>query len=136
MRFFSAVIALVLLAGCSAKIDLPDAPDDLVERDSMVVVLRKLVVLESYIQTRYQQVNTYSKIMTASGKACLEKYHIQPERFERSYDYYVSRQEVLQGIYSEVLDSLNKEVNKLGITTPHTNDSMPSMNSGQLVIDN
>lgn len=133
MKLFCAVIAAGLLAGCSRSIDLPGKPADLVERDSMVVVLRELVVLESYLQTRYQNVNNYYKVMTASGKACLKKYHIQPDRFERSYNYYVTRQVELQGIYSEVLDSLNKDVSKLGLTTPRPNDTIPVMNGGNWV---
>lgn len=102
-----------LLAACTTDIRTPDAPDDLLSHDSMVVVMRELVVLESYLQTRYQHVENYHKIMSASGKKCLKKYRISPERFERSYAYYVSRQEELQGIYSQVIDSLTRKVNEL-----------------------
>lgn len=112
MRFFAFVLVMVL-SGCSSHIQKPDAPDDLIGRDSMVTILRELVVLEAHVELRYQQVQNYQKLMTASGKACLKHFHVTPERFGRSYDYYVSRQQELQSIYSEVLDSLNREVNQL-----------------------
>lgn len=117
MRFLLIVTGLVLFSGCISGIRQPDAPDDLIARDSMVVVLRDLVVVESYLQNRYKHVNNYYKVMTLSGKACLKKYNIQPDRFERSYNYYVSRQEELQQIYSEVIDSLTRDVNELSIGT-------------------
>lgn len=126
MRFPLIVIAFVLLSGCISGIERPDAPDDLIERDSMVVILRDLVVVESYLQNRYQHVNNYYKVMTVSGKECLKKYDIQPDRFERSYNYYVSRQEELQRIYSEVIDSLTRKVNELsaGTATSRPNDTI------------
>jgi hypothetical protein len=123
MKLVLALIGIVLLAGCAGSIRQPDPPDDLIGRDSMVVVLRELVVLESYLQTRYQSVNRYYKVMTASGKICLKKYHITPDRFERSYNYYVSRQPELQGIYTEVLDSLNREATEIGVKTTKTDDT-------------
>lgn len=123
MKHVVAVIGMLLLAGCAGSIRQPDPPDDLIGRDSMVTVLKDLVVLESYLQTNYQHVNRYYKVMTASGKICLKKYHITPDRFERSYNYYVSRQPELQGIYAEVLDSLNKEVTEMGLEASKADDT-------------
>lgn len=124
MKLFRLVIAVFLLSACSGEIHPPDAPDDLIPRDSMVLVLRDLVVIEAFVQGEYQQVGTYYKTMSRSGKQCLKKFGIHPKRFERSYDYYVSRQEELQSIYSEVIDSLNKEVNELNVPMPA--DSVPN----------
>lgn len=47
--------------------------------------------------------------MQLSGNRILKKYHISDSRFERSIDYYGSRQEQMQSIYTEILDSLNKD---------------------------
>jgi hypothetical protein len=125
MKVFSVLAGLLLLAGCAGDIRLPDPPDDLIERDSMVIVLRELVVIESVVQTRYQNINTFYKVMSASGKKCLEKYHITPARFERSYDYYVAHGKELQTIYAEVIDSLNREVSELSVSTGKANDTIP-----------
>ncbi len=129
MRFL-VLVAVFALSACTSHIQKPEAPDDLIERDSMVVILRELVVLEAHVELRYQQVTNYYKIMSASGKACLKRYNVSPERFDRSYDYYVSRQQELQSIYSEVLDSLNREVNQLQVQSglePDTSAKIPDV---------
>lgn len=115
MKILAVVVGIVLLAGCTGGIRQPEPPSDLIGRDSMAMVLREIVVLESYMQTRYQSVHIYYKAMSASGKKCLEKYHIAPDRFERSYGYYVSHQQELQSIYTEVLDSLTREAAEIGV---------------------
>lgn len=124
MKLVALVLIIASLSACSRGLNRPDAPDDLIERDSMVVVMRELVVLESYLQNRYQHVNNYYKVMTLSGKKCLQKYHFTPDRFERSYDYYASRQEEMQSIYTEVMDSLTKEVNELTISHGKQDDTV------------
>ena len=112
MKFLIPVL-LVFLYSCSSELKKPQAPDDLISRDSMVVVMRQLVVLESHIDSKYQNVQNYHKLVKKTGNKLLEDFNISPARFERSYDYYAGHQEKLQSIYTEVLDSLNIEVNKL-----------------------
>ncbi|MES2555670.1 MAG: DUF4296 domain-containing protein [Bacteroidota bacterium] len=124
MRIFLFIVVGFLAARCSGEIDTPAVPEDLVSRDTMVMVLRELTVLESYAQTRYQLVNNYHKVMKSSGRVCLDKYHIDPRRFERSYNYYASRQEELQSIYTEVMDSLTKEVNALTVSYGKQDDTV------------
>lgn len=131
IKALTAITLIALCTACVSGIRRPDAPDDLIGRDSMVVVLRELVVMESYLQNKYQHVNNYYKVMTASGKACLKKFRIPKDRFERSYNYYVSRQEELQGIYSEVIDSLTKEANALGAGTPNGRPNTPIQSQPQ-----
>lgn len=118
------LIGLSFLGSCAGDIRLPDPPKDLIGRDSMVIVLRELVVIESVVQNRYQNVHTSHKVMSASGKACLKKYRIAPDRFERSYDYYVTREQELQSIYSEVIDSLNREIGELSVQVPKQDDTV------------
>ena len=124
MRILLLIVVGFLAVRCSNEIDTPAAPDDLVGRDTMVMVIRELSVLESYAQTRYQLVNNYHKVMKSSGRVCLEKYRIDPKRFERSYNYYSSRQDELQSIYTEVMDSLTKEVNALTISHGKADDTV------------
>lgn len=115
MKTLLFLVSVGLLAACQGNLKLPDAPPDLIEKDSMVLLLKDMTVLESAIQKRYQNVNVYYKIMTASGKNYLKERKIDPNRFERSYDYYVSREAELQSIYEQVIDSLNKESGQLQV---------------------
>ena len=104
-------VCFVALLGCESKLKLPPAPKDLIPRDSMVSLLKDMAVLESYMQNRYQNVNAFYKVMSESGKYYLNSKNISEERFERSFTHYVSRQNELQSMYSEVIDSLTKEAN-------------------------
>jgi Domain of unknown function (DUF4296) len=124
MKIFLFIIAGLLAVRCSGDIDTPEAPDDLIGRDTMVMVIRDLSVLESYAQMRYQLVNNYHKVMKSSGRVCLQKYGIDPRRFEQSYNYYASQQDELQSIYTEVMDSLTKEVNTLKVSYGKENDTV------------
>lgn len=118
MKHWILILLLGLTAACSGNLDAPEEPDDLIDRETMVKVFRELVVMEAYAQIRYEVPHNYHKVMKESGYQCLEKFHISSERFERSYSYYASRQEELQSIYQEVMDSLTREVNALMIKQP------------------
>lgn len=108
------VIALIgILASCSSDLKLPSAPDDLIPEEQMIDLLYDMTVLEAGIQTRYQSVNRYYKVMQQSGKAYLKSKGISVKRYERSYDYYVSRPEKMQEMYTQVMDSITVELNKL-----------------------
>lgn len=88
-------------------------PDDLIPRDTMVMVLKDLTLIESHIQNKYQHVAIFKETMKLSGKQILDKYHLKHDRFEKSMDYYGSRQQEMTSIYTEILDSLNKEASLL-----------------------
>ncbi|MCC6702491.1 MAG: DUF4296 domain-containing protein [Fluviicola sp.] len=113
MRYFWIIGCLVLLTACKGEVKLPEKPDDLIERDSMVMLLKDMTILESGIQNRYRNVTVFYKVMTQSGEHYLKSKNITTERFERSYDFYVSREKELQSMYSEIRDSLSREVNQL-----------------------
>jgi hypothetical protein len=84
-------------------------PNDLIPRDTMVMVLKDLTVIESHIQNKYVSVTRFKRIMEISGDHVLKDYNLSMKRLERSMDYYGSRQELMSGIYAEILDSLNRE---------------------------
>lgn len=111
MKLFSLILVCLLsLNSCDSNIKLPKAPSKLIPRDSMVMVMKDMIVLESYVQERYQNINSYYKVMTLSGKECLKKHHISTNRYETSFNHYMTRKTVMIGIYNEILDSLTKEV--------------------------
>lgn len=113
MRFF-IIAALLLFASCSDTIGGKAKPDNLIPRDTMVLVLKDMILIESHIQSKYMHVSRFQKTMKLSGKKILDGYKISHSRFESSIDYYGSHQEQMQSIYTEILDSLNKEASVLG----------------------
>jgi hypothetical protein len=77
------------------------------------MVLKDMTLIESHIQSKYLHVSRFQKTMNMSGKKILDHYSIKHKRFEESMEYYGSRQEEMQSIYAQILDSLNKEASLL-----------------------
>ncbi len=98
---------------CSDSMNGKPTPQNLIPRDTLVMVLKDMTLIESHIQTKYLHVSRFQKTMNMSGKKILDHYSISHKRFEESMEYYGSRQEVMQSIYAQILDSLNKEASLL-----------------------
>lgn len=107
--FWLIFCASQFLLSCSNGMDGVSKPSDLIPRDTMVMVLKDLTVIESHIQNKITSVTHYKRTMEMSGDEVLRNYHLTMKRLERSMDYYGSRQELMSGIYSEILDSLNRD---------------------------
>lgn len=107
------VISLLILTSCSDGIPRIEEPDNLIPREKMVPLLTELVKLEAYITDEYGNIMKYHKVMTNTGDSLLNAKGYTVEQFEGSLDYYGSRQEDMQSIYSEVLEELNKELGEL-----------------------
>ncbi len=106
--FFLSIIQV--FGSCNNGIEnRVSSPDDLIPKDSMVVILKELVVMESYVQGKYVHVSQFKKIMTKSGENILKGYDVSNQRFERSMDYYGSRHREMIEIYTKVLDELQVE---------------------------
>lgn len=103
-----------LFGACSDGMSGISKPKDLIPRDTMVMILKDMSLLESHIQAKYIHVSRFQETMKRSGKKLLDGYHVSHDRFDRSMDYYGSRQEEMQSIYTEILDSLNSEAITVG----------------------
>lgn len=113
MKFSSLLIFFLILSSCSDYTSGRPTPQNLIPRDTLVMVLKDMTLIESHIQTKYLHVSRFQKTMKLSGKKVLDHYSISHKRFEESMEYYGTRQEEMQSIYSQVLDSLNKEASLL-----------------------
>lgn len=113
MRVIFGIAAVLFLIGCSSEIERRPEPENLIPKDKMIVVVREMVKLESHIQAKYTQVSTYNKVMVRSGDSLLQTFNLTKEKFESSLDYYGSRQELMEEIYTQALEDLNKELGEL-----------------------
>lgn len=104
---------LSALFSCKTEIKRFPEPENLIPRDTMVMVLEDLTVLESFITDQYPQVNLYQDLMRKSGDTLLKKYRLDFNRFDQSINYYGSRQDEMQSIYTEVQDSLTWKMNHM-----------------------
>lgn len=113
MKFFSFIVLVLVLASCSDGVTRKPKPDNLIPREQMVEAMSELIKLESYIQGKYPSVAQYNKVMINSGDSLLGTFNINKDQFEASLEYYGSRQDVMKGIYDEILDGMNKELGQL-----------------------
>ena len=104
---------LILLFSCSEGVKRIEKPKDCLDRQKMVEIMTDLVKIEAFVQTKYVSVSTFHKIMVNSGDSLLKSYNVTFEQFDKSLDYYGSRQEEMQAIYAEALDKLNQELGEL-----------------------
>lgn len=113
MRIVPFLYLIFILASCKTEVKRFDEPENLIPRDSMVLIIGELTVLESYITTKYPLLHVNEKVMRKSGDAILQKYNIDFKRFDESMSYYGSRQDEMQSIYTEVQDTLNWKLNHI-----------------------
>lgn len=114
MRLLGILLS-VFLFSCSDQREIIAEPKNLIPEDTMVLVLRDLTLIESHIQMKYEGVSVFKELMERSGDHVLSTHKVTSERFESSLDYYGSRQDKMQELYSRVLDSLNVMSGKIGI---------------------
>jgi hypothetical protein len=102
------LFGIFLVSACSDSLVSNSKPKNLIPRDSMVMVLKEMTLLEAHIQTKYMHVSRFKETMLLSGENLLKKHHISSQRYEESMAYYGARQDEMQSIYNEILDSLNQ----------------------------
>lgn len=107
------IILLLVLASCADGIPRVKEPKNLIPREKMVPLLTELIKLEAYITDEYGNITLYHKVMINTGDSLLKAKGFTKDQFESSIEYYGSRQEEMQGLYSDVLENLNNELGKL-----------------------
>ena len=112
---FSVVTSFL---SCQSQPYQLEEPAGLVPRDTMVMVLKDLSLMEAHLQTEYVQLSNYYRSLKLSGDAILEKYHLTTKRVEESLVYYGSNHIEMQEIYTEILDTLNVKANTVQKAMP------------------
>jgi len=113
MKQLTIFIVLILTA-CSENPMLGAVkPNNLIDKDRMVNILFDLNLIEADLQMKYSHISFYSEAMKKSGDLILSKYGVTQKQFEKSFDYYASRQEEMIAFNNRLLDSLNIESAKL-----------------------
>ncbi len=101
--FFMLIIGF---SGCQSEPYSLDEPSDVIPKDTMIMVLKDLTLMESHLQTKYVQLSNYYKSLKLSGDVILDKYKLSSARLERSIVYYGSKQQEMQEMYTSILDTL------------------------------
>jgi hypothetical protein len=108
------IIGLIAFS-CTSEFNSKNKSQNIIPKDTMVMVLKDLSILESHIKTKYPQIQQSYKTVTKSSEIVLKKYNLDTARFNSAMNYYVPRQKEMQEIYSQILDSVNRELTELTI---------------------
>lgn len=120
MNSFRIILFLfipLLLSNCSYELDKTEVPKDLIPKDTFTLILKDMMVLESYYNTQELDFITLQKSLNKAVNPLLDKYNIDSTRYATSMDYYGRQQDKLSDIYNTIQDSLTLEAVKL-----NTND--------------
>jgi hypothetical protein len=109
IKFTNACLLLFVLttASCSKHQEL--IPDTVLKRDKLVLILSDMHMLEAQAQMSNYNQNDSTKLIVASAyKAVFLKNKVDAKQFQRSYEYYQVRPELMSEIYKEVLTELSR----------------------------
>ncbi len=108
------IIGLIAIS-CTSEDNSVDNTENIIPKDTMVMVIKDLSIIESHIKTKYPQIQQSFKTVTKSSEIILKKYNLDTARFNTSMNYYIPRQKEMQEINSQILDSINRELTELTI---------------------
>ena len=101
---FCIIALLVLVLSCT-KHDKP--PEGVLSRDEMVNVLSELYIVEQKISTLGVKRDSLVQIFDSMKGRVFEKVGITDSVFRKSLNFYIDHPEVLEGVYTSLIDSLN-----------------------------
>ncbi len=99
---------LLILVACQEKHQHVAVPNPLIEETEMQEILKEMILLESHIQPKHPDYQDALAEMHLSGDAVLKKHGIDKTVFEKNMEYYSANQELLQQMYTNILEELNR----------------------------
>ena len=107
---FGIVLLFFIAVGCSSDNDDRPKPDQLIEREEMVDLLKKIQIVEARYQRRMFEPRSELKQKTLEHYTKLFKTEgVTLEQFQASFDYYKEDPELLSDMYNQVIEELTKE---------------------------
>lgn len=103
-------ILFVILLACADN--GPKPPKDPVDEDLMVEVLRDFHLSQSYHELKGLPADTLDLVMNRSFNYILEEKGVDREKFQETFDYYLTHPEEFTLLYERVvaeIDSINPE---------------------------
>jgi hypothetical protein len=108
-KSFLILLAGLFLQACTSPLD--PAPADLIPEKKMTAILVDIHVAESRVENLGLPHDTASVYFQRLQQEIFKKHKVKPEKFYKSFDYYVMNVSELDKIYEKVVDSLSvKEV--------------------------
>jgi Domain of unknown function (DUF4296) len=98
---------VITLGSCSKNQEV--IPDSVLKKEKMVLILSDLHLLEAQVQMSNYNQNDSTKLIVASAyKDIFLKNKVEAKQFQRSYEYYQVRPELMSEIYKDVITELSR----------------------------
>lgn len=113
MRTKTAIIigllSTIFFIGCVEEEQIPQ-PENLIQQDSMVVILTDICKVEARFQRRLgTRGNNNSELVYHNYNVIFETHNIELTNFKSSYEYYQESPSKMQELYDSVIVHLTKE---------------------------
>lgn len=108
--FWTMILIMAGSFACTQKVEKEaKAPPDLIPRDTLVNIFVDLRLMDAVVNFEQKRGNRdVNDINYYLHNSILEKYGITREQFERSFSYYQTDLDVLDGIYADAITQLSK----------------------------
>lgn len=100
------LFSLLILTSCSYELEQVEKPINLIPKDSFTVILKDIMILESYVKTQEGQVHNFYKTMPRSADSIFKIHGIDSSRYISSFDYYSKKQDALIEVYKDIQDEI------------------------------
>ena len=116
---------------CTACIKPETPPEDLISKDTMAYLLMDIHIAEAKVSQRRTPHDSAFMYYQVYKQQLYEKYNIEPQRFQNSFDYYIRNIHEMDKIYEVVIDSLGSLEGRNRITR-EVRDSLNMLNGERL----
>ena len=103
-RFLLFVFTLIGLASCKKE---QSVPENLLTKDQMVKLLMEVHILEARVKRLAVPPDSAKKIYNSFERRLFDELNVDRDVYESSYKYYLAQMDIMDEIYSVVVDSLN-----------------------------
>jgi hypothetical protein len=101
--------ALLLTAACEPADQGPPRPDNLIAPDEMALILTDIHVAEARVSRMgISTIDSSNLVYKRLEQGVFKKFSVDTAAYTQSFIYYAARPVALEGIYKQVVETLNK----------------------------
>ena len=112
VNYFPLIFCLAFVFFTSCKENIQQAelskPKDLMGRDTMVILLTEMHLLESSLGIRIFEDKKIINTRNTIKDKIYKDYGVSKERFMSSYNYYVQKSTTIDSIFTDVISEISK----------------------------
>lgn len=109
LRILIFIIGILMMSSCYNKhdYDVIPKPSGLIEKDSMVLILADIEIIESALRQKQNRGQEINDLRDAYYKSIFTSYGVSRVQFDSSMLYYRQDLETINAIYEEVITRLS-----------------------------